>query len=90
MSMTSTQLEHAAACIGAAATLARDEATAETRPAWRDLRSGVAQQLQDRADQVATWANNMARYEARGEDVPADVADRIEAATREFLAMARS
>jgi hypothetical protein len=84
----STELFQAAEQIQAAVDETNRLANVTGDKALRDLRRQVAGQLLDRADQVRSWARTTRYHEERGNDIPADVAFRIQSATREFLAMA--
>ena len=88
MGIKSTELFHAAEQIQAAVTATSRLANVTGKKALRDLRRQVAEQLQDRANQVRSWANTLRHHEERGEDIPADIAWRIQSATQEFLALA--
>lgn len=85
--VTSTQLFTAAETITAAASAANQLASVTADQALRDLRRQAAGQLRDRASQVLVWARTARQVEERDEQVPAAMARRIEAATREFVAM---
>ena len=86
--VTSTQLFTAAGTITAAATAANQLASATAYRALRDLRRQTAGQLHDCARQVLVWARAARYVEERDQQVPPAMARRIEAATREFVAMA--
>ena len=88
MGMNSTELNDAAAKIEAGANKRRAWAEHTSDPLYVDLYRGVAQQLQDRAEQVRSWAANSAHLEGCGEVRDPERQTEIEAATREFLAMA--
>ena len=88
MGINSTELFHAAEQIQAAVTATNRLANVTGDKALRTLRRQVAEQLKDRADQVRSWANTFQHHEQRGEDIPADIAHRIQSATREFLVLA--
>ncbi len=87
--MNSTELAGAAAEIEAAARACRQPADQATDTAWADLHRGVAQQLQDRANQVKSWSATAAHWERTGQERPTDVVAQIDAAVAEALDMAR-
>lgn len=86
--ITSTQLFAAADTIASAATAAQQTASITGDSSLRDLQRQVATQLTGHARQVLSWARTARYREERGEQVPPAIARRIEAATREFVAMA--
>lgn len=85
--VTSTQLFTAVDTITAAATAANQLASITTDRALCDLRRRTAGQLHEHARQVLAWARIARHVEERDEQVPPAMARRIEAATREFVAM---
>ena len=86
--MNSRDLFAAAAKIETAANLRKTWAQQTSDPLYADLYRGVAEQLQDRAEQVRSWAANSAHMEGRGEAREPERQVEIEAATSEFLKMA--
>lgn len=80
--MNSQQLLAAAAKIEKAAKLRIRWAQASDDKTFSNVHLGVAQQLQDRADQVRSWAQFLAW------NGMAEATHAMETATREFLAMA--
>ena len=88
MGINSNELFHAAEQIQAAVVATNRLANVTGDKALRDLRRQVAGQLQDRAEQVLSWARTTRCHEERGEIIPADILLRIQSATREFLALA--
>lgn len=76
-------LQWAAERLGRAAATRRE--WAEKHPDSRSVHEGVAQQIQDRADQVQSWATGAEWREDRGEETPSDHIAYVRSATREFL-----
>ncbi len=64
---------------------ATSRGSAGKNPGWRSVHEGVAQQIQDRADQVQSWATGAKWREDRGEETPPDHIAYVRSATREFL-----
>jgi hypothetical protein len=84
--MNATELMNAANRLAAAAA-ERSRWAEKDEPRWFSLHSSVAQQLNDRAAQVRSWAATARYREERGETCPAEIEAWIDAAVREFLGM---
>lgn len=88
--MTPTELHSAADRLQTEAVTRREWARLATGARAADLHKASAQQFQDRADQVRSWARTAEYHVRNGQEIPPDVAGQIESATREFLRMAGS
>ena len=86
--MNANELFHAAKQIQDVVTQTQRLSQGSGNKTLQELHRQVAEQLQDRADQVRCWAQSVRDHEDRNESLPANVAFRIQSATREFLAMA--